>query len=512
MVTFKHILLLCYLSASSLIISFSPVLNAQNWNLTGTEIKGAALDQLGYSLDLSNDGTTMIVGSPTYTKIINGNFEYDLGNVKIFQRSGDNWNQMGTAIEGDNFYEQLGYSVSIDGNGSTVVVGAPFNDEQGEAAGKVKIYRRIGNSWVRKGNPIFGLNSQDRFGSSVKLSADGNLLAVSAPLNSTAANRAGQVIIYEWTSGAWQQKGAPINGELEGDRAGSSLDISNDGNTLIMGLPFNDATGDDAGRVEVFQWDGQQWTSKGNGINGLEARDNFGHALSISGDGNVVAVGAPNHSAEFWKDGQVQVFEWNGASWMERGEGLIGEVFEDRFGQTVSLSSDGQSLVVGMPLKNAPAFSEGQVRVYDFTENEWQQRGDPLNGELIIEKFGSAVSISDNRSVLAVGAPGNNAINTQNGQVSVFEWDTPLGVFANDTDSPISCYPNPFQNNFHIALDKNYAQVNVEIKNLYGQAVANYTFLNQRNLVLQLDQPAGIYFVVLTAAAKPIAKLKVMKF
>lgn len=500
-----------YFFASFLVSGFCPLLHAQNWDLVGAEINGEVLDQLGYSLDLSNDGTVLVVGSPTYTETVNGNFEYEKGNVKTYIRSGDSWSRTGNILKGDSFYDQLGFSVSIDEDGSTVAMGAPYNDDGGEDAGQVKIYRRSGNFWIQKGSDIIGQNEMDRFGSTVSLSADGNNLAIGAPQNSNFGSEAGQVLIYEWDGSNWAQKGIAINGAMAGDKAGYSISLSNDGSTVSIGSPFNDEAGNDAGQVSNYYWDGSSWVQKGSAISGADNGDRFGYALDISAEGNILAIGAHYHSADLWRNGQVKTYEWNGSSWLQRGVALNGEAFEDRFGESLSLSSDGQSLAVGAPRKALLATSEGQVRIFDWIGNDWIQRGEALNGGQEHEKFGFAISLSDNRSIIAVGAPANRDINVQNGKLSVFEWNMPLGLFNTPSGSAISFYPNPFQNSLHLDFEEPYRELTVDVINSFNQVVASYSFTNQRSVDLKIDQPAGVYFLVLKSNARAVAKIKAVK-
>jgi len=84
------------------------------------------------------------------------------------------------------------------------------------------------------------------------------------------------------------------------------------------------------------------WTLEGGQLNGLIACWNQGWSVSLSSDGNTVVVGAP--MSDLPDKGCEHVCEWNGADWQQRGEDLQSEADGDRLGWSVSLSSDGSTV------------------------------------------------------------------------------------------------------------------------------------------------------------------------
>jgi hypothetical protein len=108
------------------------------------------------------------------------------------------------------------------------------------------------------------------------------------------------------------QIGQDINGEANGDTFGSSVSLSDDGKTLAVGVRGADVNGAASGHVKVYQMDGSVsgWMQLGDDINGEAAYDNSGWSVSLSADGNTVAIGSPNNGDNGDASGHVRVFVW----------------------------------------------------------------------------------------------------------------------------------------------------------------------------------------------------------
>jgi hypothetical protein len=110
--------------------------DGSSWQQLGTDIDGEeAGDESGNSVSLSADGRTVAIGAP-FNKV-NGS---ELGHVRIYRYSGSDWFQLGTDIDGETEGDQSGYSVSLSADGGTVVIGAPYNSDTGAFSGHVRVY------------------------------------------------------------------------------------------------------------------------------------------------------------------------------------------------------------------------------------------------------------------------------------------------------------------------------------------------------------------------------------
>ena len=106
-----------------------------------------------------------------------------------------------------------GYSVSISPDGTTVAVGAVFNDDNGSNSGHVRVYENNNGTWTKIGGDIDGEASNDFSGYSVNLSSDGSIVAIGAAYNDDNGSNSGHVRIYKNENGTWTKVGDDIEGE-----------------------------------------------------------------------------------------------------------------------------------------------------------------------------------------------------------------------------------------------------------------------------------------------------------
>ena len=121
------------------------------------------------------------------------------------------------------------------------------------------------------GADINGEAANDNFGWSVSMNGAGDRIVVGAIFNDGNGSNSGHVRVFDWSGTTWTQVGADINGEAADDRFGYSVSMNGAGTRIVVGAIFNDGNGSDAGHVRVFDWSGTTWTQVGADING-EAR------------------------------------------------------------------------------------------------------------------------------------------------------------------------------------------------------------------------------------------------
>jgi len=124
----------------------------------------------------------------------------------------------------------------------------------------------------------------------------------------------------------------------------------------------------------------------GNEILGTEADAKYGFDISMSADGTRVAVGAPESNAIGTESGQVRVYDFNGTDWEQVGNDINGEADYDFSGSSVSLSANGNRLVVGSPMNDGSLPGDdnyGHVRVFDLIGNTWTQVGTDIDGTTV---------------------------------------------------------------------------------------------------------------------------------
>ena len=159
------------------------------WEQLGQDINGEENDRLGYSIDISSDGRTLAIGALT---LLNA------GYVRVYYREGDDhtssWKQLGQDIIGEAVGDDFGWSVSFSDDGKTLAIGAPSYVHSGH----VQVYRMddSSTSWTHVGEKIDGKAGADYSGRSVSLSADGTTVAIGAPWNDDNGFQTGHVRIF----------------------------------------------------------------------------------------------------------------------------------------------------------------------------------------------------------------------------------------------------------------------------------------------------------------------------
>ncbi len=159
-----------------------------------------ANDLFGLSVDFTADGMTMICGSPGISSVNNRPGYMRVFTLEgADDLSMDTWNCQD--IKGEVIGNQFGYSVSISEDGKMIAVGANCNNGNDGAElylGHVRIYRLAddGMSWVKIGQDVDGAEAGDVSGSSVSLSADGSTVAIGAPYNDNSGDMLGKVTVY----------------------------------------------------------------------------------------------------------------------------------------------------------------------------------------------------------------------------------------------------------------------------------------------------------------------------
>ena len=334
------------------------------WVQVGDSLTGDQTGEgCGARLAMSNDGRTIAVGCPN----ANGPVPlFNVGRTRVFTRSGDGWEPLGTEIFGTGASDGPQLEIDLAADGRTLAVASSWNAEAGFQAGHVRTFEYDGNDWVPRGQELRGVETNDLFGASVALSADGNRLAVGALASLGRATSPGYVRIFDYnaTDTVWNQT-AELTGESNLDFFGGDVALSDDGNTLIVGANGNDTNADDAGQARIYRFDGAVWAQLGATINGAERGDALGNTVAISGDGGRVAIGAPfAGSGRPGEAGQVLVLDT---------EGTTG-VRHPALPTPLSLYPNpvsGQVLIIGTPTGEVLRW----VEIFDFTGRRVLMRG-----------------------------------------------------------------------------------------------------------------------------------------
>jgi hypothetical protein len=313
----------------------------------------AAYDAFGFSVSIDSDGDTAIVGA--YSEDASG--ITDTGSAYIFIRSGSTWTQQGKITASDKAdSDYFGRSVSISGDGNTVVVGAHLEDPIGSSfanqdAGSAYIFTRSGTSWSQQAK-ITASDAQgsDNFGQSVDISNDGDTVIVGAFNEDTGSNDAGSAYIYTRSGSTWtQQAKIQASNAGSGDRFAESVSIDSDGDTAIVGAAYEDTGGSSAGSAYIFTRSGTSWSQQAQiQPTNVSASDLFGRSVSISGDGNTVIGGSYVQDTGFTNAGAAYIFTRSGSTWTQQSKIQAYDAQASAyFGQFVNISNDGNTAIIG---------------------------------------------------------------------------------------------------------------------------------------------------------------------
>jgi hypothetical protein len=353
---------------------------------------------------------------------VNGNQQDDslpqAGAVYIFTRSGSTWTQQaylkasntgrrGTSDEDPGDGDQFGFAIALSGDGNTLAVGANSEDavaagaksdqkdDSWSSAGAVYVFSRTGTTWAQqaylKADQSTNMGLGDQFGFSLALNGNGNTLAVGVYDESGSGRTinalidrmrggSGAVYVFSRSGATWTKEAYLKTWNAEGgDSWGVAVALSDDGNTLAAGsldedcrctgveqtnheIGIGDQKADlSTGAVAIFVRSGTTWSQQAYiKASNTGQEDWFGVRLALSGDGNTLAVTAPNEDSAATgingpqnddtatEAGAAYIFTRNGTSWAQLAyvKGANTEAY-DEFGGAVGLSRDGRTLVVG---------------------------------------------------------------------------------------------------------------------------------------------------------------------
>ena len=327
----------------------------------------------------------------------------------------------------------FGVSLALSGDGQTLAVGARSEDsaatgvngDQGDnsarGAGAAYVFGRTpGSSWAQQAYlKASNAGSGDQFGFSVALSDDGNTLAVSANLEDSdaigingddrndAMENSGAVYVFAREAGNWSQQAylkASNTGEPEdGDGFGYSLSISADGNTLAVGATGEDSSatgakgdgGDNSaggsGATYVFVREDAEWSQQAYlKASNTEETDLFGLSISLSDDGDTLAVGALDEDGsstgldgrddnEARGAGAIYVFTRTAAGWAQQSYLKASNAARNDAFSMVTLSGDGNTLAAAAFDEDSADIGVGADQRDDSTEDARPTLSDVLD-------------------------------------------------------------------------------------------------------------------------------------
>ena len=379
-------------SSDNVFTAAAPITRVVNVNKVLPNLRNFSPINLVYSSDLTH---TLV--APT-SDSANGLFTYQSSNLQVATVSGNVLRILG---DGSSTIKAIQTSTNI------------------YAAGEITTQLQVSPGDLPPGNSNLSWSNITKSLSSRAFPLIGNL----APSSTTAVSYGSE----------WNQLGADIDGEagIIWGRSGWSVSLSADGNIVAIGAPFNDGTG----HARVFIRDPNEpigWRQLGSDIDGEAQSDRCGISVSLSADGNIVAIGSSRNDGTTGNSnderGCVRVFKYhqNTNMWVQLGSNIVGEASQDFNGYFISLSSDGFIVAIAAPYNDGVSadadYNTGRVRIFKYIEttDTWVQLGGNINGEEQDEQLGwGGLSLSANGNIVAIGTPFNLGIT----HVKVFKYN-----------------------------------------------------------------------------------------
>ena len=216
----------------------------------------------------------------------------------------------------------------------------------------------------------------------------------------------------------WVQVGNDIDGENPGDQSGYSVALSSNGAVLAIGAGGNDGGGRNSGHVRIYINAGGGRERRGGDLEGSAVDEDFGYSVALSADGTILAVGARVANGVNGVDsGRVHLYHWMFNTWQPLGSTLDGAGAGDWFGYSLALSDDGTILAVGAS-QAGDSEAAGYARVFAWTVTDWIQRGNDLLGSSSGDQFGDSIALSSDGAIVACGADQGG-----HGYVRIYRWN-----------------------------------------------------------------------------------------
>ena len=383
--------------------------------------------QVGTGVALSRDGNTALIGGHGAN---NGN-----GAAWVFVRSGSTWRRQGPELVGTGAKPpaEQGSAVALSANGNTALIGG-LQDNYGHGAAWVFV--RSGSTWRQQGPKLVGTGGAPSAeqGFAVALSANGNTALIGGPTMANAGNGAAWVFVRSGST--WRQQGPSLvgRGAVAESKQGSSVALSENGNTALIGGSTDSLYFPDPGAAWVFVRSGSTWRQQGPKLVGTGAvgQSDQGSSVALSGSGNTALIGGqadaqnPQSSASV---GATWVFVRSGSTWRQQGPKLVGTVAGgpsngggqaclnespacSNQGSSVALSANGNMALIGG--SNILAISDpGASWVFVRSGSTWTQYGPRLvgtgavTGDAVASQQGSSVALSGSGNTALIGGEGD---------------------------------------------------------------------------------------------------------
>lgn len=303
----------------------------------------------------------------------------------------------------------FGQFSAVDGN--RVAVGAWKYGTNDTGAAYIKEWN--GSAWVETFFQSNDISSDDRYGYSIDIFGD--RMIVGAPYDDDNGSNSGSAYVYDWDGSSWTETKLTASDGAFDDRFGRSVSVHND--RIIVGAFGDDDNGLWSGSAYIFDWDGSNWNETKLTASDGDSNDVFAQTVHVHGDR--VVMGAKNDEVNGMESGSIYIFEWDGSNWNETKILASDGAANDQYGRRVGIYGD--RVVSGSWRDDDNGLSSGSVYIYDWNGSNWVESKLLASDGDFNDQFGEAVGLHGDR--LVVGATGDEPNGLGSGSAYLFEWD-----------------------------------------------------------------------------------------
>ncbi|MEL0311743.1 MAG: hypothetical protein VW970_06730, partial [Candidatus Poseidoniales archaeon] len=351
---------------------------------------------IGQGVDISADGNIVIYGAREYDGPPGNS---NSGHAAVYQRTNTgaaSWTLIGD-FYGDSNDDYFGQSVSINGRGDIVAIGAHYDEPIGGSnRGAVYIYKynSATASWsLLGGAPLTGSGDSDYFGTSLSLNHKGDRIAIGVPFDDDSGTNRGSVIVYQYNSGteSWDNIGQVVGKQSNG-YFGFGVKMNKAGDRFVASAPYDDQVRTNGGTMRVYQYvSGTTWNQVGADMGGYSTSDYYGTvAINAAGDRVAFSDGTRNNQRIF-------IYGESGGTWSQLGDNYSGSssIYQNAtyFGASIDFNESGNLLGVGQM---------DRVYFYEYNGSTWSQKGSYLDKNY---EFGRSLALSASGNIYAAAMP-----------------------------------------------------------------------------------------------------------
>lgn len=381
-----------------------------------------------YSSESTNTaefGNTIVNDDDMYRVLIGASKDQVNGRVYYYKRESSIWTKQQQILPGiPSTLNDSDFGCSIDADYYLLSMVVGYKGYSGDylRGGVAIVYMNIEDSWeashyLRPDDPCV----DSRFGTSLAMSGDANMIAVGATGSLNAfGQQVGAIYLY-YLNGTYPLIARFSPSELTlNSEFGSTCSMTKDGTRLIVGAPnqgFNGSTG--IGEVFTYELIGGEWAYKQKIISGLLPINQiyepfrFGHRVKYGQNGKIAVVSSQATVNNVITTGDIFIFRSDSENTLVLESHItppIGAFFDMSrslaFGESIAISEDENTILIGSPKD----YEGGSILRFDYINNMWIQTA-KFKGDMTTNRgLGVAASISADKNFIVGGASAEGTV------------------------------------------------------------------------------------------------------